>query len=58
MRFLSETEAADYLCEAVIEQAIDERHAIIYTGIAHGGDGHRFVLVNNCFGKTVLTESM
>jgi len=58
MRFLTESETADYLAAAIIEQSIDEEHAIIHTGTAYGGDGCRFVLINDCNGQTVLTESL
>ena len=58
MRFLAESETADYLAAAIIEQSIDEEHAIIHTGTAYGGDGCRVVLINDCNGQTVLTESL
>lgn len=56
MRMLSLELAADYLEAATIEQTVNEGHAIVHFGMSYAGN--RFVLVNNCMGETVLTESM
>lgn len=56
MRMLSLEQTADFLETATIEKSHDVGHAIIHTGISESGS--RFVLVNNCYGETVLSESM
>lgn len=56
MRMLSLEQAADFIETAIIEKSHDVGHAIIHTGMSESGS--RFVLVNNCYGETVLSESM
>jgi len=55
MKLLTEQQTADYLCEATIHTSVKSGHAIVHTG--EGACGHRFVLVNDCFGNTALSES-
>lgn len=54
MRSLTLAEAADYLEEANIEQTIPAGHAVINIGV--NALGVRFVLLNDCEGRTVVTE--
>lgn len=56
MRLLNLSQTADFLEAATIEKTIEAGHAIIHTGVSEAGS--RFVLVNDCHGQTVLTESM
>ncbi len=56
MKMLNMQQASDYLANANIKQSIDMGHAIIHRGISAAG--FDFVLVNNMFGQTVLTEGM
>ena len=56
MKRLDMQQTADYLEHANIKQSIDAAHAIIHIGISAAGCD--FVLVNNMFGQTVLTEAM
>lgn len=56
MKILNPQQTADYLESANIKQSIDMGHAIIHTGIS--AVGFDFVLVNNAFGQTVLTEGI
>lgn len=56
MRMLSLEQTADFIETAIIEKSHDVGHAIIHTGMSESGS--RFVLVNNCYGETVLSESM
>jgi hypothetical protein len=56
MKSFTMQQAADYLEAATIESTIDAGHAVIHTGI--NAAGLRFVLINNYFGETVVSESM
>lgn len=56
MQQLTLAETADYLESAIIEHMQDVGHAIIHSG--RNAAGARFVLVNDCFGKTTVTEGM
>lgn len=56
MQHLSLPEVADYLELATIEFTHDVGHAIIHTG--RRMDGVKFVLVNNAYGESVLTEAL
>lgn len=56
MRQLTMAQAASYLAAATIEHTHDTGHAITHTGT--NALGVRFVLVNDCTGQTVLTESL
>lgn len=55
MQHLNLQQAADYLEAATIDSTTDHGHAIAHTGISAAGT--RFVLVNDCHGRTVLSES-
>ena len=55
MKKLTLQECADYLDAAAhINHSIDCGQEIIHTGISC--DGKNFVLINDCFGETVLGE--
>ena len=54
MKIMSLQETADYLEFAKITQTISLGHAIVHKGISAAGVD--FVLVNDMFGETVLTE--
>lgn len=56
MKTLTEAEAADYLEAATIINTMDAGHAIAHLGI--NGAGIRFMLMNDCGGNTVVTESL
>ena len=56
MQQLTLEQQADYLDSATIESTMDAGHAIIHAGTNEAGV--RFVMVNDCFGRTVVTESM
>lgn len=57
MRFMNLGQMADYLESAEkIKQTINAGHAIVHIGTS--AEGFDFVLVNDCFENTVLTESM
>lgn len=49
-------QAADYLEAATIEQTIEAEHTIIHTG--RNAAGVRFVIINDCFGNTVVSEAL
>lgn len=55
MQHLNLQQAADYLEAATIDDTTDTGHAITHTGI--NAAGTRFVLVNDCHGRTVLVEA-
>lgn len=55
MQNLTLQQAADYLESAVIEHTDDTGHAVIHTG--RNAAGARFVMVNDCFGKSAVTEA-
>ena len=56
MRQLTLAETADYLEHAVIETTHDTEHALIHIG--RTGLGLAFVMVNNMFGETTVSEGM
>ncbi len=56
MQQISLEQTATYLESATVEQSIDTGHAIIHVGTSEAG--HRFVLVNDAQGNTMLTESL
>lgn len=56
MKQLNLEQAADYLESATIERTHDAGHAIIHIG--SNAAGVRFVLMNDAFGMTTVTESM
>lgn len=56
MKSLSLEQTADYLDTAIIDQSIDEGHAI--THIGKNKVGCNFIIVNNCMGETMLSESI
>ena len=56
MRQLTLAETADYFEHAVIETTHDTGHALIHIG--RTGLGLAFVMVNNMFGGTAVSESM
>ncbi|MCC4115292.1 hypothetical protein LLG90_08020 [Aromatoleum toluclasticum] len=55
MRHLNQQQAADYLEAATIDSTTDLGHVITHTGTTAAGV--RFMLVNDCHGRTVLTEA-
>jgi len=55
MRNLTLEQLAGYLESATIEQSLDAGHAI--THIGRNEFGVRFVLVNDCFGNSVVSEA-
>ena len=55
MRVLNLNETADFLETAIINHTVDHGHAITHSGTTEAG--LRFVLLNNCDGESVLTES-
>ena len=56
MRRMSFEEVADYLESAKIKRTIDLGHAIVHEGTSEAGVD--FVLVNDSYGNTALTEGM
>lgn len=56
MRHLSLQDTADYLEFATIQHTNDAGHAIVHIGTSEAG--RRFVLVNDCFGNSTLSESL
>jgi len=56
MQVLNPQETADYLESATIDFTHDTGFAIVHTGVTDAG--HKFVLVNDYRGESVLTESM
>lgn len=56
MKSLSLEQVADYLDTAIIDQSIDKGHAIIHIG--KNKVGCKFIMVNNCMGETMLSESI
>lgn len=56
MQMLTLAQVADYLESATIEETHDKGFVITHFG--KNAAGARFVLVNNCFGNSVVTESM
>lgn len=55
MQQLSLAQAANYLETATIEHSFDAGHAI--THIGKSASGTRFVMVNDAYGATALTEA-
>lgn len=55
MQHMTMQQTADYLEAATIDSTTDSGHAIIHSGISAAGT--RFVLVNDCHGRTALTEA-
>lgn len=55
MKQLTLEQTADYLERATIERSHDVGHAIIHIG--RNAFGVKFVLINNAFGETTVTES-
>lgn len=47
---------ADFFEDAVIEHTHDFGHTIVHSGIS--GSGARFVLLNDCWGESTLSEGM
>lgn len=56
MKIMTLQETADYLEFAKITQTISLGHAIVHKGISAGG--FDFVLINDSYGNTALTEGM
>lgn len=56
MQQLELGQAASYLESATIQQSYDTGHAIIHIG--KSASGTRFVMVNDAFGQTAVTESL
>lgn len=56
MKSLTQAETADYLESATIINTMDCGHAIAHIGVTD--TGIRFMLVNDCYGNTVVTESL
>lgn len=56
MQQLRLEQQADYLDGAIVSSTVDAGRAIIHTGI--NALGARFVMVNDCYGHTVVTEGM
>lgn len=54
MQQLNLSETADYLEAATIHETHEAGHAIIHIGVS--GAGLRFVLINDCWGQTILNE--
>jgi len=55
MRVLNLNQTVDFLESATIKNTIDAGHAIVHMGVSEAGS--RFVLINDCNGESVLTES-
>lgn len=55
MQHLNLEQAADFLEGATIDSTTDLGHAITHTGTTAAGV--RFVLVNDCHGRTMLTDA-
>lgn len=56
MKILDLQQTADYLENANIMQTVNADHAVIHMGKNEAGVS--FVLVNDMFGQTALTESL
>lgn len=56
MKILTLAQVADYLESATIEETHDVGFAITHFG--KNAAGARFVLVNDCFGNSAVTEGM
>lgn len=56
MQVLTTQQTSDYLEAATIVETVEFPGVIIHRGIAE--TGHPFVLMNDCFGYSALTESM
>jgi hypothetical protein len=56
MHRMTEQDAADFLDAAQIEETHDAGHTVIHIG--RSPSGCRFVLVNDCLGRTVLSEAL
>lgn len=54
IRTMTIEQTADYLENARIEQTIENGWTVIHIGVSEVG--HRFVLTNDCYGGTVVTE--
>lgn len=55
MQHISLEEAANFLEIATIESTQDFGHSVIHSGLS--ANGAKFVMINDCHGGTVLTES-
>jgi hypothetical protein len=55
MQKLTLAQTADYLDSATIERSHDAGHEIIHVG--WNANGTRFIMVNNCYGETTVSES-
>ncbi len=55
MQHLTMQQTADYLEAAIIEHTTDAGHTIIHTGT--NAARVRFVLINDCHGRTTLSEA-
>lgn len=56
MQTLTIEQTADYLDNATTESSADSGFAIVHTGFSPAGV--EFILVNDMFGNTVLTEAI
>ena len=56
MKTMSMQETADYLEAAISLHTHDIGHAVVHIGTSAAGVS--FVLVNDCTGKTIITEAM
>jgi hypothetical protein len=56
MQTLTMEQTADYLEGATIKTSVDSGYAIVHTGFSPAGV--KFILVNDMFGNTVLTEAI
>ena len=56
MQILTLAQAADILETATVEHTADHGHAIVHTGTTEAG--HRFVLVNDCTGRSCVSYQL
>lgn len=56
MQILTLAQVADILEAATIEHTADHGHAIVHAGTTEAG--HRFVMVNNYTGESVISLSL
>jgi len=56
MQHLTMQQTADYLEAAIIMQTIDAGHVVVHVGV--NASGTKFVLVNDCAGASVVSESL
>jgi hypothetical protein len=54
MQKLTLEQAADYLEAATVERSHDAGYEIIHVG--WNASGTRFIMVNNCYGETSISE--